>query len=63
MELDKAKEKYREYLTYLDPDDELMKAYTNKQIESCDNAVAAMNNPVKYRIGNLGQVNETQAQR
>lgn len=63
MELDKAKEKYREYLALVDPKNELLITYAEKQIESCDNAVAAMNNPVEFKTANLGQVNETHSSR
>lgn len=62
-ELDKACEKYREYDLFLGPRHVMQKAYTDKQIESCENAVVALNNPVEYTYGNLGQVNETHTNR
>ncbi|MCK5136175.1 MAG: PD40 domain-containing protein [Bacteroidales bacterium] len=63
MELEKAREKYGEYDLFLGPRQEMQKAYTDKQIESCGNAVVAINNPVEYTRGNLGQVNETHSNR
>ena len=42
VELEKAREKYNEYDLFLGPKHVLQKAYTKKQIESCDNAVIAM---------------------
>jgi len=63
LELDKAREKYGEYDLFLGPKNVLQKAFTEKQIESCDNAVEAIKNPVKYTRGNLGQVNETHTRR
>ncbi len=62
-EFEKAREKYREYELYLGPKNVLQKAYVSKQIESCDNAVLALNNPKEYTYGNLGQVNETHPNR
>ncbi|HDR68064.1 MAG TPA: hypothetical protein ENN61_03330 [Bacteroidaceae bacterium] len=37
--------------------DEYQLMYTNKQIESCENAIVAINNPVRVSKGNLGQMN------
>jgi len=62
-ELEKAREKYGEYELFLGPRHELQRAFTNKQIESCNNAAVAINNPLDYTYGNLGQVNETHPRR
>ncbi len=60
MELEKAIEKYQEYLVYLTKNrDKLQKDYTEAQILSCQNAVKAINSPVDFSIGNLGEVKQT----
>jgi len=62
-EFDKAREKYSEYEQFLSPKENLQKAYTDKQIESLSNAELAIKNPVEYKLGNLGQINETHLNR
>jgi len=63
MNLEKACEKYKEYLEYVEPKDEIVRLYSEKQIESCQNAVVAINNPVPVSVGNLGQLIETHSNR
>jgi len=63
MDLEKAWEKYMEYLEYVEPKDEIVRLYSEKQIESCQNAVVAINNPVPVSVGNLGQLIETHSNR
>lgn len=59
MEFEKACEQYRLYEEYVGTDDNIQSIYADQQIISCSNAVVAINNPVDYSIGNLGQLNET----
>ncbi|MEZ5071853.1 MAG: OmpA family protein [Bacteroidales bacterium] len=64
MQLEKAIEKYNAYLGYLTSNrDKLQRAYTQSQIQSCQNAVAALNQPVEYTMSSLGQVKETHSER
>ncbi|MGM0475043.1 MAG: hypothetical protein ACQERV_12940, partial [Bacteroidota bacterium] len=62
-QLDKACENYRAYLEYLGKRDDIQRIYTEKQIESCQNAKTALNNPVEYNTRNLGQLQETHPDR
>ena len=62
-QLDKACENYRAYLEYLGDRDNIQRIYTEKQIESCQNAKTALNNPVEYNTQNLGQLQETHPDR
>lgn len=55
-ELDKAIEQYNAYRKILTEKDTHQLIYTDKQIESCENAREAMNNPVTVTKGNLGQL-------
>jgi outer membrane protein OmpA-like peptidoglycan-associated protein/tetratricopeptide (TPR) repeat protein len=59
MEFEKACEQYRLYEEYVGTEGNIQTLYADMQITSCSNAVAAINNPVHYSIGNLGQINET----
>ncbi len=63
MDLEKACQKYQEYAEYLGPKETMQNAFVKKQIESCGNAAVAINNPVEYTLGNIGQVNETHRNR
>jgi outer membrane protein OmpA-like peptidoglycan-associated protein/tetratricopeptide (TPR) repeat protein len=59
MEFEKACEQYRLFEEYVGTAGDIQTLYADMQITSCSNAVAAINNPVHYSIGNLGQINET----
>ncbi|MFO7669068.1 MAG: OmpA family protein [Bacteroidales bacterium] len=59
MEFEKACEQYRLFEEYVGNGGTIEGNYANQQIASCANAVAAINNPVKVSVGNLGQVNYT----
>jgi len=58
-ELDKAVEQYNTYKEFLTEKDTYQLIYTDKQIESCANAKEAMERPVRYTLGNLGQMIQT----
>ncbi|MEN8230321.1 MAG: OmpA family protein [Bacteroidota bacterium] len=59
MEMEKALVQYNEFAQYIDPKDEDTKRFVDQQILSCGNSLVAVNNPVPYTIGNLGQLNES----
>ena len=63
MEIDKAIETYNAFAKYIDPKDETLKAYVDQQIVSCGNALVGTTSPVEYKIGNLGQLQETHSSR
>jgi outer membrane protein OmpA-like peptidoglycan-associated protein/tetratricopeptide (TPR) repeat protein len=63
MEIDKAIEKYNSYAKYIDPDDETLQAFVDQQIIACGNALVGTASPVEFKIGNLGQLQETHASR
>jgi outer membrane protein OmpA-like peptidoglycan-associated protein/tetratricopeptide (TPR) repeat protein len=63
MEIDKAIEKYNEFAKYIDPKDEILQAYVDQQIVACGNALVGTANPVDYKLGNLGQLQETHSSR
>ena len=59
MEIDKAIEQYNEFAKYIDPKDVILQAYVDQQIVSCGNALVGTASPVEYKVGNLGQLQET----
>ncbi len=59
MEIDKAIEKYNEFAKYIDPKDKTTQAFVDQQIVSCGNALVGTTNPVEYKVGNLGQLQES----
>ena len=59
MEIDKAIEKYNEFAKYIDPKDNTLQAFVDQQIVSCGNALVGTTNPVEYKVGNLGQLQES----
>lgn len=61
MEISKATDQYEAFSEYVDPKDEILKAYVDQQIESCGQLLTATSNPVEYKAGNLGQMPETHA--
>ncbi|MCK4880153.1 MAG: PD40 domain-containing protein [Bacteroidales bacterium] len=63
MEIDKAIEKYNAFAKYIDPKDKTLQAYVDQQIVSCGNALVGTTSPVDYKIGNLGQLQETHTSR
>ena len=63
MEIDKAIEKYNTFAKYLDSKDETLQAYVDQQIVACGNALVGTTSPVEYKIGNLGQLQETHTSR
>lgn len=62
MEFEKACEQYRLFEEYVGTENSIQSIYANQQILSCSNAVVAMNNPVDFSTGNLGQINRTHAE-
>jgi outer membrane protein OmpA-like peptidoglycan-associated protein len=54
-QLDKAIECYNEYKELIDDDESEMAHYADKQIEACNNARKAMENPVFHIRENLGE--------
>ena len=63
MEIDKAIEKYNDFAKYIDPKDVTLKAFVDQQIVACGNALVNTASPVDFRIGNLGQLQETHSSR
>jgi outer membrane protein OmpA-like peptidoglycan-associated protein len=63
MEIDKAIEKYNEFANYIDSKDVILQAYVDQQIVACGNALVGITNPVEISVGNLGQLQETHADR
>jgi len=59
MEIDKAIEKYNEFAKYIDPKDKTLQTFVDQQIVSCGNALVGTTNPVEYKVGNLGQLQES----
>jgi outer membrane protein OmpA-like peptidoglycan-associated protein/tetratricopeptide (TPR) repeat protein len=59
MEFEKACEQYRLFEEYVGTQGDIQAIYADQQISSCSNAVAAINNPVDFTTGNLGQVFKT----
>ena len=62
QEFEKACEQYRLFEEYVGTQGNIQSIYADQQIISCSNAVVAMNEPVDYSIGNLGQINETHSE-
>ena len=62
MEFEKACEQYRLFEEYVGENGGIQSAYADQQINSCANAIVAINNPVEVSVGNLGQLNQTHAQ-
>ena len=58
-ELDKAVECYNTYIDLLEDEESEMHAYTEKQIEACNNARKAMENPVYYIRTHTGDIINT----
>jgi len=58
-ELEKATECYNTYLDLLGEETSEMHAYTEKQIQACDNALEAMKNPVYHVKSHTGEVINT----
>ena len=63
MELEKACEYYYQFEQYQPGKNDINKAFAEQQVQSCSNAVVAMNNPVEYKLASLGQVHETHRDR
>jgi outer membrane protein OmpA-like peptidoglycan-associated protein len=63
MEIDKAIEKYNEFTLYIDPKDKTLQAFVDQQIVSCGNALVGTAGPVDYKVGNLGQLQESHTTR
>jgi len=63
MEVDKALNAYNEFAKYIDDKDEILKAFVDQQIVSCGNLLVGTSNPVEYKVGNLGQLRESHANR
>jgi len=63
MEIDKAIEKYNAFAKYIDPKDVNLQAYVDQQIVACGHALVGTASPVEYKIGNLGQLQETHTSR
>ncbi len=63
MKVDKALNAYNEFAKYIDPKDEILQAFVDQQIVSCGNLLVGTSNPVEYKVGNLGQVRESHADR
>jgi len=63
MEVDKALDAYNEFAKYIDPRDDILQAFVDQQIVSCGNLLVGTTSPVEYRVGNLGQVPESHANR
>ncbi|KPK83839.1 MAG: hypothetical protein AMS27_11715 [Bacteroides sp. SM23_62_1] len=59
-ELDKAVQAYQQFQKLLDDPKSEMSKYTTQQITSCNNARAAMDNPVYYVRENLGEMINTE---
>ena len=59
MEFEKACEQYRLFEEYVGGEGTIRSVSADQQIISCSNAVVAMNDPVEYSVGNLGQITET----
>ncbi len=62
LEFEKACEQYRLFEEYVGTAGDIQSIYADQQIISCSNAVVAMNEPVDFTVGNLGQINETHAE-
>lgn len=54
-QLEKAIETYKEYKKLIDIKDIAANDFVNHQIETCENAIELIKNPIKVRIENLGQ--------
>jgi outer membrane protein OmpA-like peptidoglycan-associated protein len=63
MEVDKALDAYNEFANYIDPRDEILQAFVDQQIVACGNLLVGTSSPVEYRVGNLGQLPESHANR
>ncbi len=63
MEIDKAIEKYNAFAKYIDPKDAALQTYVDQQIIACGQALVGTASPVEYKIGNLGQLQETHSSR
>ena len=63
MEVDKALNTYNEFAKYIDPKDQILQAFVDQQIVSAGNLLVGTTNPVEYRVGNLGQLPESHANR
>lgn len=63
MEVDKALNAYNEFAKYIDPKNEILQAFVDQQIVSCGNLLVGSNDPVDYKVGNLGQLPESHANR
>mgnify|MGYP001820093786 CR=1 FL=1 len=63
MDIDKALAKYNEFNKYIDAKDVILQAYVDQQIAACGYALTEVAKPVEYRVGNLGQLQETHASR
>jgi outer membrane protein OmpA-like peptidoglycan-associated protein len=61
LEFEKACEQYRLFEEYVGTEGGIRSVFADQQIISCSNAVVAMNDPVEVTIGNLGQINQTNA--
>lgn len=59
-ELDKAVQAYQQYQNLLDDPKSEMSKYADQQINSCNNARVAMENPVYYIRDNLGEMINTE---
>ena len=63
MELEKACEYYAQFEQYQDSKNNINAIFAEQQVQSCSNAVVAMNNPVEYKLASLGQIQETHQNR
>ena len=63
MDIEKAISSYNEFAQYIDPRDQLLQSYLDQQIISCGNALVGFNMPSSFTVGNLGQLNESHADR
>jgi len=63
MEMEKAIVQYNEFAEFIGPREVILKSYVGQQILSCANALVSFNPPVSYKVGNLGQLNETHPRR
>ena len=63
MEVDKALNAYNEFARYIDPKNDILQAFVDQQIVSCGNLQVGTTTPVEYKVGNLGQLAESHANR
>ena len=63
MDVDKALNAYNEFAKYIDPKNDILQAFVDQQIVSCGNLLVGTTTPLEYKVGNLGQLAESHANR